>query len=82
MGYVPPPPMPRNADQAAAWLGPGLLRRMGRRRSRFAFRRRDAYRACLTMTRIRQAQLGLIPDPWLAQDDEGRDLIPVGPAWQ
>lgn len=64
MGYVPLPPMPRSAGHFLAQSGERLERELRGRGSRFAWKRRRAYRACLTLIRAREAEMGLTGDPW------------------
>lgn len=66
MGHVPIPPRPRNAHQVLARYERDLQRDIARGRcSRFGWRRRRAYSACLTLIEAREAALGKIPDPWV-----------------
>lgn len=64
MGHVPPPLMPTSAEMFLAWNEERLQREMRGRCSIFGWRRRRAYRACLTLIKARDAVLGYIDDPW------------------
>jgi hypothetical protein len=66
VGYIPIIP-PRNAHQALAYSERRLARELRGRRSRWAWKRRRAYQACLTLIRMREAIVGYTADPWIVR---------------
>lgn len=66
MGHSPPPPRPENAAHFLRLHERRLLREIEHGRcSRFGWRRRRSYSACVTLIKAREALLGKIPDPWV-----------------
>lgn len=55
---------PYSASSFLAIYGRQLRREMDGRDSRWLWRRRRAYRACLTLIRAREAVCELTDDPW------------------
>jgi hypothetical protein len=65
MGHNPPPPRPKSAGQAYQMSATRLTRDLRGRGSRFGWRQRRSYQACLTLIKMREAILGMTADPWL-----------------
>lgn len=73
--------MPRSAEQFFAAYGPKLKRELAGRHSRLRWRRRRAYRACLTLIRAREALVGFTADPWLIKAPP-KPAVPARPTYR